>query len=82
MINVTENPDGSLLIDWDSNSLEGQILNTWDESDFINAIKAELIERSEYVNYRRVPNQAIDPVNYRNAFNETTNPVNYRAHGL
>lgn len=37
-INVTENPDGTFLIEWDENHPITSIFNTWTEQDFINAI--------------------------------------------
>lgn len=42
MINVKEEDDGSLTIDWDENDPQESILNTWTEEDFINAIKNKL----------------------------------------
>ena len=42
MINVKEEDDGSLTIDWDENDPQESILNTWTEEDFINAIKDKL----------------------------------------
>jgi hypothetical protein len=42
MINVKEEDDGSLTIDWDENDPQESILNTWTEEEFINAIKDKL----------------------------------------
>lgn len=47
MIEVTENDDGSLRIDWDENDPVEKILNDWTEEDFIAAIKEGLEERKQ-----------------------------------
>lgn len=38
MIDVKENEDGSFTISWDPNNPAESVLNTWTESDFIDAI--------------------------------------------
>jgi hypothetical protein len=42
MIEVRENDDGSLQIDWDEKDPVESIMNDWTESDFIQAIKDHL----------------------------------------
>jgi hypothetical protein len=42
MIEVTQEPDGSLQIDWDPNDPVESIMNEWNEEDFIQAIKDHL----------------------------------------
>lgn len=37
-ISVKEETDGSFTIEWDENDPKESILNTWTESDFLNAI--------------------------------------------
>jgi len=42
MIEVTQEPDGSLTIDWDPNDPVESMMNDWTEADFIDAIKEHL----------------------------------------
>jgi hypothetical protein len=42
MIEVTQEPDGSMTINWDENDPVESIMNDWTESDFIQAIKDHL----------------------------------------
>jgi hypothetical protein len=42
MIEVQQNDDGSLQIDWDPKDPVESILNEWTEEDFIQAIKDHL----------------------------------------
>ena len=42
MINVKQEDDGSLTITWDENDPKENILGTWTEEDFINAIQNKL----------------------------------------
>jgi hypothetical protein len=42
MINIKEESDGSLTIDWDKNDPLEKQLNHWTEEDFIRAIREEL----------------------------------------
>ena len=44
MIDVKEEDDGSLTINWDENDPVESILNTWTEQDFINAIMERINE--------------------------------------
>jgi predicted flavoprotein YhiN len=46
MIEVTQEPDGSMTIDWDPNDPVESIMNDWTEEDFIQAIK-EHLEKEE-----------------------------------
>jgi hypothetical protein len=39
MIEVTQEPDGSMTIDWDPNDPVECIMNEWTEEDFIKVIK-------------------------------------------
>ena len=42
MIEVQQNDDGSLQIDWNPNDPVESIMNDWTEEDFIQAIKDHL----------------------------------------
>jgi hypothetical protein len=42
MIEVQQNDDGSLQIDWDPKDPVESIMNEWNEEDFIQAIKDHL----------------------------------------
>jgi hypothetical protein len=42
MIEVQQNDDGSLQIDWDPNDPVESIMNHWTEEDFIKALKDHL----------------------------------------
>jgi hypothetical protein len=42
MIEVTQEPDGSMTIDWDSQDPVESIMNDWTEEDFIQEIKDHL----------------------------------------
>jgi len=42
MIDVKQEDDGSLTINWDENDPKESILNTWTQEDFINAIQDKL----------------------------------------
>ena len=50
MIDVKEEDDGSLTINWDENDPVESILNTWTENDFLQAIKQRLDELEENKN--------------------------------
>jgi hypothetical protein len=47
MIQVTEEPDGSMTIDWDPNDPVESIMNNWTEEDFIEAFKDHLKKLQE-----------------------------------
>jgi hypothetical protein len=42
MIEVTQEPDGSMTIDWDPNDPVESIMNDWTAEDFIQALKDHL----------------------------------------
>jgi hypothetical protein len=42
MIEVKEEQDGSMTIDWDPNDPVESIMNDWTESDFIDAVEKHL----------------------------------------
>jgi hypothetical protein len=42
MIEVTQEPDGSMTIDWDSNDPVESIMNDWTADDFIQALQEYL----------------------------------------
>ena len=44
MINVVEEPDGSLTITWDQNDPIESQLNTWTQQDFIDVITTKCNE--------------------------------------
>jgi hypothetical protein len=45
MINVKEESDGSLTIDWNETDPRESMLNNWKEEDFLNAICEALNDR-------------------------------------
>jgi hypothetical protein len=47
MIEVTEEKDGTFTISWDENDPQESIMNTWTESDFLNAIQIQLNKLKE-----------------------------------
>ncbi len=42
MIEVTQEPDGSMTIDWDENDPVESIMNDWTSEDFIQVLKEHL----------------------------------------
>jgi hypothetical protein len=42
MIEVTQEPDGSMTIDWDPNDPVESIMNDWTADDFIQALQEYL----------------------------------------
>jgi hypothetical protein len=42
MIEVKEEKDGSLTISWDKNDPVESMMNTWTESDFLDAIQKQI----------------------------------------
>lgn len=52
MIDVTEQPDGSLTIAWDPHDPLEAILSTWTEEDFLRAIREAAQARID----RDIPN--------------------------
>jgi hypothetical protein len=49
MVNVTEQPDGSLTITWDPHDPLEASLSTWTEEDFLRAIREAAQARIEGV---------------------------------
>jgi hypothetical protein len=46
-IKVTEREDGSFDIEWNENDPQESIMNTWTESDFLDAIQKHLDKLKE-----------------------------------
>ena len=47
MIEVTEEKDGTFTISWDENDPVESMMNTWTESDFLDAIQKQLDKLKE-----------------------------------
>lgn len=50
-MNVTECPDGTLLIEWDENHPVTSVFNTWTEQDFLDMLNEackEVLGQEEY----------------------------------
>jgi hypothetical protein len=50
MIKVTQEPDGSMTIDWNEKDPVESIMNTWTESDFLDALQKHLDNLKEQEN--------------------------------